>query len=149
MEHTSRVTCLTQRVILASVMMITASMLWGCGDRMPRYPLSGAVTFGGQPVPFGRLILIPDESQGAKARRSVVIFKDGHYETPPDQYVLGGKYTVEIDGFSRSNESGDNDDVDDPRLFPVWSASVDLPPTGGSHDFDVPAGGKEIRRHQD
>lgn len=118
------------------VMVALLSLLTGCGKE--RYPLSGNVTFDGKPVPFGQLILIPDESEGNSGPRSVVVFRDGHYETGASQSIVGGKYVVKIDGFEHENSSAESERSDSLRLFPVWATKVDLPQEGGAFDFDVP-----------
>ena len=52
----------------------------GCGSSgPPRYPISGKVTYGGQPVLAGSVTLIPDTNQGNKGPATSVTIKDGQY----------------------------------------------------------------------
>jgi hypothetical protein len=122
----------------AILLCVCLPVIAGCGER-ERYPLSGSVTFKGKPVPFGQIELIPDESQGNQGPRSVVPFRDGRYETPASEFVVGGDYTVRIDGFQYDKTSGGDGEPEAIRLFPPWTSKVALPQTGGQYDFDIPA----------
>jgi len=116
--------------------VFSALLVAGCGDRGPvNYRVSGAVTYNGQPVPAGEVVFQPDASLGNKGPGSVVLIKDGRYETDDGKGVVGGPYIVRIAGF-------DGVPVGDSSvgtgLFPPYQTNVEFPKESTTKDFDVP-----------
>lgn len=71
----------------------------GCGNRGyegdQRYPLSGKVTFDGEPVDLGSISFLP-VGDGGKQRVSGGQIEDGKYSVPEAQGANAGRYRVEI-----------------------------------------------------
>ncbi len=116
--------------------IFSAVLVAGCGDSGPvTYRVSGAVTYNGQPVPAGEVVFQPDASLGNKGPGSVVLIKDGRYETDDGKGVVGGPYIVRIAGF-------DGVPVGDSSvgtgLFPPYQTNVEFPKESTTKDFDVP-----------
>lgn len=62
----------------------------GCGQKGPAtYPVSGTVTFDGQPIPEGRISFIPE---GGKAAPDSVPIQNGQFQLR----VKAGRHRVEI-----------------------------------------------------
>ena len=109
----------------------------GCSSsEQKKIPLSGKVTFKGQPVPAGYISFMPDASQGNRGEVRVVQIKDGAYDSAKERSpgVYPGPTTVRIAGF----------DGKPLRLFPQGKQIFnphELRETveGGTKDFDVPA----------
>jgi hypothetical protein len=68
----------------------------GCGGDggPPRYGLAGAISYEGQPVPFGWIVFAPENGPGATAN-----IEDGKYTTPDDFGTVGGVHTIEVVAF--------------------------------------------------
>jgi hypothetical protein len=116
----------------------------GCGGGEtgpPRHPLSGTVRFNDEPVPMGTIIFTPDGAKGNSGPGSVASIQSGQYKTEPSKGVLGGAYIVSITGYDgvpvESGEGGMSPEGS--LLFHDHQVQVDLPATGGTHDFEVPA----------
>lgn len=70
--------------------LLIAITLTGCGASGPAtYPVGGTVTFKGEPLPTGKMTLIPADS---KAKTTVAEITAGKYATE----VTGGEWTVNI-----------------------------------------------------
>jgi hypothetical protein len=113
----------------------------------PRYDLSGAVTYGGKPVPAGYLVLAPDTANGNDGPGSQAEIHDGRYQTAPGQGIVGGRYVVTISGFDGKpiELSGGMKNPQGTPLFPTYRVEVILPEQVATHDFDVPAVGGKSR----
>ena len=111
----------------------------GCGQSGPStYGVSGTVTFGGQPVPAGKIMFEPDRSAGNEGPRGIAKIKDGQYQTLPDKGAIGGPHVVRIygfDGIRRKDVAGSDFGT---SIFPRYETKVDLPREPTTHDFDVP-----------
>jgi hypothetical protein len=78
--------------------LILAAFLAGCGQRdysgPPRFPLSGKVTYDGQPIDLGSISFLPID--GDQQRVSGGYIENGIYAVPEAQGANAGKYRVEI-----------------------------------------------------
>ena len=126
----------------AVLCVLAASVLgWaGCGNQgVPRYNLSGTVTFQGKPVPAGRIIFEPDVRKGNDGPQGYSDIKDGKYGT--DRFGKGavaGPLIVTIIGTTGENASEAN--MLGQPLFPRYKTTIDLPKEAIEYDFEVPAG---------
>ncbi|UUO06355.1 hypothetical protein M4951_23780 [Blastopirellula sp. J2-11] len=116
-------------------------MIWGasgCSQPIPgppRFELSGSAKFNGKPIPFGRILLEPDSSQGNTGPAAVADIKNGRYQTRADAGHIGGHFKVTIIGTDGTRPA--NPDVDN-SLFLPFNTTVELPRADGQHDFAVP-----------
>jgi hypothetical protein len=109
----------------------------GCSSsEQKKIPLSGKVTFKGQPVPAGYISFMPDASQGGKGEVRVVQIQDGVYDSSKekDPGVYPGPTIIRIAGFDGKPE----------RLYPqgkqIFNAyEIRDTLAGDSRDFEVPA----------
>ena len=76
-------------LIVCSVIVTT---FLGCGgnDGPQRYQREGKVTFNGQPVAKGEIIISPDRSKGATGPGTTVTYEDGAYLTRDGLGSLSG-----------------------------------------------------------
>ncbi|MBA2113781.1 hypothetical protein [Bremerella alba] len=119
-------------------MVLAGLMLLGCSgatDGPQRYEVSGSATYKGEPIPFGRILLEPDATQGNTGPGSVAEIKNGWYVTRPNSGHTGGSFRVTIMGTDGSRPA--SADVDN-SLFPPYQTSIVLPEQSSQHDFDVP-----------
>ena len=79
-----------------SVVLLCAALA-GCSKREysgpQRFPLSGKVTYEGQPIDVGSIAFLP---QGADQRVSGGYIMDGQYSVPEAQGANAGKHRIEI-----------------------------------------------------
>ena len=97
-KRTNRVTfCLA-----VAVFMIT-----GCGKgRLERVPVSGTVSYDGQPVAQGTIRFAP--LKGQPVPMSAAHIKDGKYNADSKGGVAVGEYRVEIEAFHKGKPTNPN-----------------------------------------
>lgn len=110
----------------------------GCGGSSgpERYPLQGAVTYDGQPVPGGSIEFEPDGSKGNRGPAGYATIENGRYATLPEKGIVGGPHVVRITG---TDGKATGESPYGTPLFPQYKTTADLPREAGSHDFNVPA----------
>lgn len=83
---------------LSGMIVLTSFIAPGCGsaeeDPRAREPISGTVTFDGQPLKDGTIQLQPASQQEGVASGGMV--SDGHFEIPRAEGPVPGNYTVAI-----------------------------------------------------
>jgi hypothetical protein len=113
----------------------------GCGGgAMPRYDLSGTVTYNGQPVPVGYMTFAPDEAAGNSGPATQADIRDGLYATRPGQGTIGGPHAVTIYGFDGKAIVEPDNPIGRPMGTPLFSglpAKADLPRESAIYDFPL------------
>lgn len=136
-------------VILAAVAIAAAAS--GCNQRNypgpKRYPLSGKVSYEGQPIDFGSISFLPS-GEGTQ-RVSGGLIENGVYSVPEDQGANAGKHRVEIrwrkmTGKKRRDpDSGEMYDERSeglpPRFHSESELTADVSATQTTFDFDLKA----------
>jgi hypothetical protein len=121
------------------LMLLTAT---GCsGDGIVRHQVAGKVTYQGQSVQDGAIVLEPDASVGKVAPTSFARIENGTFQTARDQSPTTGKYKLRVMGYDKSKMKKDaavGEIIDLPELFPEYVMDVDIPVPGGSLQIDVP-----------
>ena len=114
----------------------------GCSKAgVERIPLSGRVTYKGQPVPVGSILFEPDGTKGNRGPQGYSSIIDGHYTT--DKYGNGavtGPINVQIMGFQPAKEHTERGNK---PLFPAYKTSITIDPTSTTFDFEVPEASKK------
>lgn len=123
----------------AGVCWATLVVVGGCDSKLDRFDLSGEVTYRGQPVPAGYLVLKPDSASGNKGPGSAANIVNGHYATSPGRGTIGGPHVVTVFGFD-GKEYMAAGGVPNPMGKPVFKSDIkaELPTQSGTHDFEVP-----------
>ena len=120
--------------------LIFLGLCLGCngGNDAGRNTLSGKVTFGGKPVPYGLIYFSPDITQGNSGPQGYAEIVNGEYST--DDVGMGavmGPLVVQISGFPQGkDESGAFEGT---PLFPRYKTSINLTEGMKTMDFDVPS----------
>lgn len=122
---------------VCGLIVLVASMSHGCGrpSGPTRFPVTGTVAYGGQPLAAGRIAFEPDTDRGNKGPAGYGDIVNGRYATYPSMGVVGGPHRVVIEGYSGSSPEQLRKRV---PLFPPHITTVDLPQGTASVDFSVP-----------
>lgn len=125
------------RQTAALALIVSATWILGCSrqDGPPRYHLSGAATYGGQPIPVGEIEFSPDSKQGNTGPGTVAKIENGQYQTPHDRGVIGGPHNVRITGYDGVANSENDSGI---TIFVPHMETIDLPQEDSQHDFAVP-----------
>jgi len=129
------------RAIFIASLASSLAAVWltpGCGGSSgpERYPLEGAVTYDGQPVPGGSIEFEPDHTQGNRGPAGYATIENGRYATLSEKGTVGGPHVVRITG-TDGQPTGES--PYGTPIFPQYKTTADLPREAGSHDFEVPA----------
>jgi len=111
-----------------------------------RIHLSGQVSYQGQPVPAGRIELIPDTSKGNSGPAGYAEILNGSYDTSRrGKGAVVGPVIAVISGYSKapqvqslSDEEAAIQTADNSILFRDYRTSIDLQPASTKQDFKVP-----------
>lgn len=128
---------MTRQAVSAGIAIIGLIVLSGCGhepDGPPRYQIHGKVTAKGQPVKEGRIFFSPDTEKGNNGPGAVAFIRDGEYETEDGHGIVGGPHIVDILGW---DETVDPESDAEPEVTVKEIRPVDLPASGGNHDFTL------------
>lgn len=120
---------------LAPLLLAAAGL--GCGgDGTNR--VSGAVTFKGKPVPFGKIYFSPDGAKNNTGSTGFADIRDGRYDTGSTggRGVGGGAMLVAIEG--QEPAAVPKGDVTMTSLFARYETTAEVAGTT-TKDFDVPA----------
>ena len=121
-----------------SLVSCSLMLLSGCqsaGEGPERFTLTGTAYFKGEPIPFGRILLQPDNEQGNKGPAGVADIKNGQFHTREGKGHVGGPHQVLImatDGTQPASADVDN------SLFAPVKLSVTLPKENTTCDFIIP-----------
>lgn len=125
----------------AHLCIITLALSVGCSssdDPFPRFAFSGTVTFNGAPVPAGRVVIEPDEIAGNKGPQSILLIKDGKFDSTDGRGAIAGDVIIRVEGLD-----GKPDEVaglpDGAPLFPPYEMKKSLPAESSTIEIEVPA----------
>ncbi len=126
------------------LLAMVACLAVGCGKKSgpDRFAVRGTVSFAGQPVPRGMVVLEPDVAQGNRGPVSVIPIIDGSYDSRELSRPgpLAGPLVARVTGYPAPDPAA-GPDADPPLpLFPEYRTTVVLDPAGGPavFDFDIP-----------
>jgi hypothetical protein len=115
--------------------LVTLFAIAGCSPAGPtRYTLSGDVTYDGQPVNSGVILLEPDTSRGNSGPGAVATIDGGHYRTAPGRGTVGGPHIARI-------TAGTGVDVSELSPYGALHSQrelrvqVDVPKSHATHNF--------------
>jgi hypothetical protein len=114
--------------------LLVLGLVLGCSDSdVKRYRVSGTVTFDGKPIPYGDVLITPDDAKKNAGAQGIAIIRDGKYDTSGSggKGYGGGPAVIRVTGFG--GEGG--------KLLCEYEFHVDLPQGDATKDLDVPATG--------
>lgn len=127
-------------LLLALTSTLTCFGCGGGGTGGPtRFPVSGKVTYKGQPIPTGFIMFTPDPGQGNSGPGTGAPIKNGVFETEKGKGTVGGPHRVEITGFDGIPFTEEGEEMTDGKpLFPKYQTTLDLPKNASEQTFEVP-----------
>ena len=143
------------KALQAACIAAVACLVAGCGGKSG-YDVSGSVTFKGQPVPAGKIYLMPDSARGNNGPTGYATIENGKYDTSAagGKPVAGGPMVIGIEGFDpaakaapKKRDTSGEEIVQ--ALFPYYEMKKDLPKESTTADFDVPAAAAQRKDRPD
>ncbi|MEW4561928.1 hypothetical protein AB1K70_05340 [Bremerella sp. JC770] len=127
------------RYLSIATLLLVAALGCGSGSGYGE-PLRGKVTYDGQPVPTGDVILEPNSAKGNSGPGTIGKITDGRYETPASKGIVGGEYSVTIRGYDGKEDPNTEAAANSPGnpLFPAYRTDVNIPTDGSEFDFEIP-----------
>lgn len=127
------------RSVLYVALAFTGFLLVGCGGDKTSH-VAGKVTFNGQPVPAGKVYILPDASQGNSGASGYADIKDGKFDTK----IAGGKPSAPgavifaVEGINPVPPPNAAPDVTTTVLFPRYETTGTLQTRTNTKDIEVP-----------
>jgi len=120
------------------------AMVVSCGKAgVPRYELSGTVTYQGKPVPAGSIRFEPVGTTLNNSTIGDADIKDGKYSTLLDRGIIGGRQRVFVYGFNGIPEPGSG--PEGAAIFGSHIVEIDLPDEASKLDIQVPDSVRPLR----
>jgi len=119
-------------------------MVVSCGKAgLPRYELSGTVTYQGKPVPAGNIRFEPVGTTLNNSTIGDADIIDGKYSTLLDRGIIGGMHRVFVYGFNGIPEPGSG--PEGAAIFGSHIVEMDLPEEASKIDIKVPDSVRPLR----
>jgi len=117
-------------VVVVALALATVS---GCQKSNGLTPVTGRVTFKGNPVPMGNVYIEPDASQGNKGPQCRSSIIKGVFVSRPEFGSVSGPVTVDVEGSEQRAEK----EFPTP-LFPRYTFKTEIPKGKATLDIVVP-----------
>jgi hypothetical protein len=125
------------RLLPAVSFCAVALAVSACSGKPSRYDVSGTVTFKGQPVRAGLIVINPDLSKGNDGPQGFAEIRDGRFDTRTlAKGAPSGPVVLMIDGFDGAAQP---EAPYGKPLFVGYKVSVELPQGSSEQTIDVPA----------
>lgn len=85
--------------------LVAVLLLAGCAGAIEKVPVSGAITYDGEPVATGQIVF----QSKAGGRTEVSIINEGKYSIPEQYGLTPGEYVVKITGDRPTGETAKTD----------------------------------------
>jgi hypothetical protein len=125
------------RPLPAATLCAALAALSACSGQPSRYDVSGTVTFKGQPVRAGLIVINPDLTKGNDGPQGFAEIRDGRFDTRTlAKGAPSGPVVLMIDGFDGNAQP---ESPYGKPLFVGYKVSVELPRGSSEQTIDVPA----------
>lgn len=120
----------------------------GCsGGKIPTYRFDGTVTYNGQPIPAGAVIMTP--SKGNKGPEVHLSVDDGKFDSVlPANGPVAGSHRIRIAGYHdfQTIQGPEGPESIGQEIFPTHEEDFDMPKKKTTHHFDIKGPPVEIKR---
>ena len=128
-------------VSVAAGLAFALAIVSGCQKSNGLTPVSGRVTFKGNPVPMGDVYIEPDASQGNKGPQCRSSIIKGVFTSRPEFGSVSGPVIVDVEG------SEQHPDKEFPvPLFPRYTFKTEIPKGKATLDIVVPENAGKPKR---
>ena len=128
-------------VTVAAGLAFALAIVSGCQKSNGLTPVSGRVTFKGNPVPMGDVYIEPDASQGNKGPQCRSSIIKGVFTSRPEFGSVSGPVIVDVEG------SEQHPDKEFPvPLFPRYTFKTEIPKGKATLDIVVPENAGKPKR---
>lgn len=116
---------------------LATALLTGCAEDGPqRHHVSGTVTFQGEPVPAGTIVITPDGSKGNSGPQGVADIHQGKYDTSDGGLgVVGGHHRVQV---IATNADLSEEEAEMSGPLAKYEFDFDFPQENVQHDIIIP-----------
>jgi hypothetical protein len=120
-------------IIVAAGLAFALAIIAGCQKSNGLTPVSGRVTWKGNPVPMGNVYIEPDASQGNKGPQCRSSIIKGVFTSRPEFGAVSGPVIVDVEGLEQPP------DKEFPvPLFPRYTFKTEIPKGKATLDIVVP-----------
>jgi len=125
------------RGFLLLSLLASAILLTSCSEKSTgRVDVWGTVTFKGQPVPAGVIVMNPDLSKGNDGPQGMAEIREGRFDTRSlDKGAPSGAVIFMIDGFDGVSQG---DATSGKPLFVGYKTQLNLPKAPSEQNIEVP-----------
>lgn len=117
-------------IAMSVAVMAVVAVTCGCQRSNGLTPVSGRVTFKGNPVPMGNVYIEPDSSQGNKGPQCRSSIIKGEFQSRPEFGAVTGPVIVDVEGLEQPS------DKEFPvPLFPRYTFKTEI--TKGTARLDI------------
>ena len=127
------------RIVVAVVLAL--AIVSGCQKSNGLTPVTGRVTFKGNPVPMGNVYIEPDASQGNKGPQCRSSIIKGVFTSRPEFGSVSGPVIVDVEG----SEQPSDKEFPVP-LFPRYTFKTEIPKGKATLDIVVPENAGKPKR---
>ena len=116
----------------------TVALLSACTKPPDPIYVSGTVTFRGQPVPKGLILIHPDRQQGNSGPFGIATIQDGKFDTKEmkGRGAMPGPVKFAVSGYGNGGVAEDFSDA--PSLFPSYVVNKEIGPDSTVIEIVVP-----------
>jgi len=128
-------------VATAASLALALLIVPGCQKSNGLTPVSGRVTFKGNPVPMGNVYIEPDASQGNKGPQCRSSIIKGVFTSRPEFGSVSGPVIVDVEGSEQRAEK-----EFPTSLFPRYTFKTEIPKGKATLDIVVPVDAGKPKR---
>jgi hypothetical protein len=125
----------------AAGLVLTLAIVSGCQKSNGLTPVTGRVTWKGNPVPMGNVSIEPDASQGNKGPQCRSSIIKGVFTSRPEFGAVSGPVIVDVEG----SEQPPDKEFPVP-LFPRYTFKTEIPKGKATLDIVVPENAGKPKR---
>lgn len=130
--------------IALGLALISCGFLLGCsgGSSINREDISGKAMFNGEPIVFGMIEFLPDQSVGHDAPAGSATIIDGQYDSTIEGGfgIVAGPHEIRVTAYPKRPEVSEDETIVSEPVEPIFVGySIQADVTPPTYDIDIPA----------